>query len=294
MTDPRRPDLPGGISCDEVRDLAAGFVLDALEQVEMAAVREHLADCQEPHPEIAELGGVVPVLQAAVPVVEPPASLKARIMAAAAADLEARSGASAPVAARTQPAAERTQPVAERTQPVGERTQPAGEVIRLDRRRPSMRAWALGIAAVLAIVALGGWNVRLQQQLNDAQAYQQQVASVIDAAQQPGALTAVLRATSPGDPGGFAAVTSDGSIRLAMRDLGPTNGTEVYEAWVIPADGVPKALGHLALRDGGVGYLEAGGLPTEAGMVLAVTREPRAGMTAPSSAPISAGKASLG
>ena len=155
-------------------------------------------------------------------------------------------------------------------------------------------AWALGIAAVLAVVALGGWNLRLQQQLADAQAYQQQVASVIDAAQQPGALAAVLRATAPGDPGGFAAVTSDGVVRVAMRDLGPTSGTEVYEVWVIPADGVPKALGHLALREGGVGYLEASGLPTESGMLLAITKEPKPGATAPSGAPISAGAAQTG
>jgi hypothetical protein len=285
MTDPRRPDLPGGLSCDEVRDLAAGFVLDGLEPAEMAAVREHLADCQEPHPEMAELGGVVPVLQAAVPVVEPPATLKARIMAAAAADLEARRAAEAPVVGAPSPVTEAAAGV--------EVAQPSAEVIRpFEQRRPSMRAWALGIAAVLAIVALGGWNLRLQQQLDDAQAYQHQVAAVIDAAQQPGALTAVLRATSPGDPGGFAAVTSDGSVKLAMRDLAPTSGTEVYEAWVIPADGVPKALGELALREGGVGYLEAGGLPTENGMILAITREPRPGATAPSSNPISAGKAS--
>ena len=285
MTDPRRPDLPGGLSCDEVRDLAAGFVLDGLEPSEMAAVREHLADCQEPHPEMAELGGVVPLLQEAVPVVEPPASLKARIMAAAASDLEARRAADEPVA--------EAPPALTEAAPSAEPARPSADVIRpFERRRPSMRAWALGIAAVVAIVALGVNDVRLQQQLNDAQAYQHQVAAVIGAAQQPGALTAVLRAVAPGDPGGFAAVTADGSIKLAMRDLGPTTGTEVYEAWVIPADGVPKALGELALREGGVGYLEAGGLPTENGMILAITREPGPGATAPSSNPISAGKAS--
>jgi len=284
MTDMRRPDLPGGLSCDEVRDLAGSFVLDALDPAEAAAVRTHLVECPEPHPEMAELGGVVPALLAAVPLMEPPTTLKARIMAAAAADLEARRSTAAPAAEPVAPA-----PPA----PTQEPERPTADVIQpFEPRRRSMRAWALGIAAVLAIVALGGWNVRLQQQLNDAQAYQQQVASVIDAAQQPGALTAVLRATAPGDPAGFAAVTSDGSMKLAMRDLGPISGTEVYEAWVIPADGVPKALGELALREGGVGYLEAGGLPSESGIVLAITREPRPGMTAPSSAPISAGTAS--
>ena len=287
MTDPRRPDLPGGLSCDEVRDLAASFVLDALDPDEMAAVSEHVATCGQPHPEMAELGAVVPALLESVPLVEPPASLKGRIMAAAAADLEARRGSASTSTVTPAPA-----PAPARA----ETPRPTADVIRPfepRRRRPAM-AWALGIAAVLAVVALGGWNLRLQQQLADAQAYQQQVASVVDAAQQPGALAAVLRATAPGDPGGFAAVTSDGVVRVAMRDLGPTSGTEVYEVWVIPADGVPKALGHLALREGGVGYLEASGLPTESGMLLAITKEPKPGATAPSGAPISAGAAQTG
>lgn len=286
MTDPRRPDLPGGLSCDEVRDLAASFVLDALDADELAAVREHVVTCGQPHPELAELGGVVPVLWETVRQVEPPASLKDRIMAAAAADLEARrageAGAQATTAAPMAPVAPTSAPA------------PRAEIIPLAPRRRLSTGWALGIAAVLAIVALGGWNLRLQQQLGDAQAYQQQVAAVIDAARQPGSLAAVLRATAPGDPGGIAAVTPDGTVRLAMRDLGPTSGSEVYEAWVIPADGVPKAIGHLALRDGGVGYLETSGLPTDNGIVLAITKEPEPGRTAPSGPPISAGTATTG
>ena len=81
----------GGLTCDEVRELAGSFVLGALDADEEAAVREHLATCPEAHEEIAELGGVLPALAESVPVVEPPAGLKGRIMAAAAADLEERS-----------------------------------------------------------------------------------------------------------------------------------------------------------------------------------------------------------
>ena len=59
MTDmtatPTRPDL----TCDEVRDLAASFVLGALDAAEADAVRAHLASCADPHAEIAELGRVL-------------------------------------------------------------------------------------------------------------------------------------------------------------------------------------------------------------------------------------------
>ena len=47
---------PRILTCDEVRDLAPLFVLDALDPVEMAAVREHLATCTEAHEELVELG----------------------------------------------------------------------------------------------------------------------------------------------------------------------------------------------------------------------------------------------
>ena len=73
-----------GLTCDEVRELAGAFVLGALEPADDAAVRAHLATCPEAHEEIAELGGVLPVLGESVPLVEPPDGLRARIMAAAA------------------------------------------------------------------------------------------------------------------------------------------------------------------------------------------------------------------
>ena len=110
MTDARRPGgQPGGLTCDEVRDLAASYVLGALTDQEMDAVREHLADCPETHAEFAELGSVVPALDAAVPLMEPPTGLRERVMAAAAADLDARRQADIPpVAASEQPAQTRS------------------------------------------------------------------------------------------------------------------------------------------------------------------------------------------
>lgn len=288
MTEPRDPMRPGGLTHDEAMDLAGSFVLDALEPDDMAAVREHLTTCAESHAEFAELAGVLPALVGSVPLVEPPASLKARVMAAAAADLAARGTATATTAGQA--------PVAEAAAiEAPARPAPITDVIRPIQRRPaSLRAWALGIAAVLAIVALGGWNLSLQRQLDDARAYDQQVATVLDAAQRPGSLTAVMRSPEGQGPNGLAAVTSDGVALLAIRDLAPTSGDEVYEAWVIPADGVPVALGELKLRPGGVGYLEAGGLPAQSGIVLALTREPGPGAKAPSSAPISVGTVTTG
>ena len=63
---------PADLTCDDVREMAGSFVLGALPDAEAAAVRQHLATCADAHAEIAELGSVLPALDASVPVVEPP------------------------------------------------------------------------------------------------------------------------------------------------------------------------------------------------------------------------------
>jgi anti-sigma-K factor RskA len=275
----------GGLTCDEVRDLAGSFVLGALGTDEAAAVREHLASCPEAHEEIAELGGVVPVLAASVPVVEPPDGLKARIMAAAAADLAERRGA---VSGAPRGAAEpASTPPAAPAAPIAF----PGPAERESRRRGTSAAtWVLRIAAVVAIVALAGTNLVLRNQLDAAQAYEQSVAQVLDVAAQPGSLTAILTADG-GTGSGLAAIDSTGQVTLAMQDLAPTSGSQVYEAWVIGGDGVPVPLGSFAVGSGGTASFEAGGLPTTSGIVLALTLESGPGAQTPTPPIISKGVA---
>jgi anti-sigma-K factor RskA len=285
MTRPTRPDL----SCDDVRDLAASFVLGALDADAADAVRAHLASCADPHAEMAELGSVLNVLAEAVPVVEPPAELKGRILAAAAADLETREAVGA---AGAQPDA----PVAPEAPEAGSTVAPTAFPTAAERqqraaRRPGIGSWALRIAAVLAITLLGAWNLLLQNRLDSARTYEESVAAVLDVAGQPGSLTAVLTPEGGDGPAGLAAVASDGTVRIAMSELPATTGAQVYEAWVIGTDGVPKPLGSFAVGESGIAYFEGSGLPTQEGIVLALTLEPGPGAMAPSSTPVSLGTA---
>jgi hypothetical protein len=274
----------GGLTCDEVRDLAGSFVLDALDPDEAAAVREHLATCPEAHEEIAQLGGVVPVLAASVPVVEPPAGLKARVLAAAQADLDDRTRAATRLPAPTEPA-----------EPAG--TSGAAEPIafpgtgeRARRRRRPVAAWVLGIAAVVAIALLGASTLVLRSELDQAQAYQQSVQAVIDVSTKPGSLTAVL--TADGGTGtGLAAIDSAGSVTMAMQDLAPTAGGQVYEAWVIGGDGVPVPIGSFQVGNAGTGAMSASGVTATSGAVLALTLEAGPGATTPTLPIISKGVA---
>jgi anti-sigma-K factor RskA len=280
------PEAMRVLTCDEVREMAGAYVLGALDAAEAGAVRAHLVGHADAHPEIVELGSVIPALAEIVPLVEPPASLKDRIMAAAAADLAARGGA-ATATASAAPAAATPAAAAVPTAPVAFPT--AAE--RAERRaRTSTGGWLLRIAAVLAIAALGGWNLLLQNQLGAAQSYERNVAAVLDAAAEPGSLTAVLTAGG-GTGSGLATVQEDGDLAIAMRDLAPTTGNSVYEAWVIGADGVPVPVGNFRVGDTGIGFLEAGGLPSAEGIVLALTLEPGPGATTPTMPIISSGVA---
>ena len=281
------PDEMRELTCDEVRDQAGAFVLGALEPAEEAAVRAHLETCSDAHAEIAELGGVLPVLDASVPVVEPPAGLKARIMAAAAADLEARGA--IPRTATVVPAATvvAATPASAGAEPTA--FPDASERV-ARRRRTSTGSWILRIAAVIAIVTLGGLNFLLRNQLDSAQSYEQSVAAVIDVASQPGSLTAILTGDKH-TANGLAAISSTGQVTLAMQDLTATSGSTVYTAWVIAGDNAPVALGDFTVGASGTASFSASGLPTTPGLVIALTLEPGPGATAPTLPIISKGVA---
>src|SRR5687767_13237880 len=130
---------------EQAIDVAPAYVLGALEAAEMAAVREHLATCPESHLEFEALGGVVPYLleSPGIEPVEPPASLRDRIMAAAAVDLAARSG---------EPAADTMATATAPTIAFPSATERHSGA----RTRTGRIGWAMRIAAVVAIAALGG------------------------------------------------------------------------------------------------------------------------------------------
>lgn len=270
------------ISCDEARDLAGGYVLGALDRDEDAAVRGHLATCDQPHPEFEALGSVVPALLELDPseLVEPPIGLRDRIMAAAAADLApARGG--VVEAADSSIAASAPIPfpaVADRTAA----TQPGIAA----RRRVD---WGLRIAAVVAIVAAGAWALNLNGQLARAHAFDQAIASVVQAAGQPGAKTVVLTAQKGFASSGIAAVQPDGSVVIAMLDLPATTGSKVYTAWVIVGSEAPVAVGDFAVGSNGPDALTTRPASTPAGATIALTLEPNAGNTAPKGEIVSAG-----
>jgi anti-sigma-K factor RskA len=260
-----------GLTCSDVAELAPAFVLGVLTPAESDAVRRHLADCPELHAEMAELNSVVPALFEAVEPVAPPAGLKDRIMAAASADVAAR-GAAAPRAA-AQPARPVEPPRAVDPQ---RRSWDLGSLF----RRP---VWAgIAAAAVVAAVLLGAWNVQLREQVAGLQAYRNGVSQVLDAAAKPGAQLAVLSDPSgAAGPTGLAAIAADGTVAMVMRNLTPTTGSQVYEAWLIAGKQAPVPIGGFAVGSSGTASFLATHPPLGEGVVVALTLEPKEGATAP-------------
>jgi anti-sigma-K factor RskA len=279
------------ISHDDVRDLAAGFVLGALAPEEAAAVREHLESCPEPHPEIDELGGVVPYLAESLDPVAPPVGLRGRILAAAAAERPAaeRPAAERPAAGSSAAPAE---PIAFPTPAERARPTHGGP-----DRPPSPLTWAMRIAAVLAIALLGAWNLQLQGRLSGveddlaaATAYQEGVANVLAVATQDGAAVAILApAHSSSVARGLAATSPDGTVVLSMHDLEPTSGDELYEAWVIVGGAAPVPLGGFAVGENGTGTFQGSTDLAEPGALLALTLEPGPGATTPTAPVLTVG-----
>jgi hypothetical protein len=285
------------LTCDQVRDLAAGFVLGALDPAAVHDVRDHLAECREPHPEMDELGGVVPYLAESVEPLEPPVELGGRIMDAIEAEIRAGRrtdaaadrlitslGAGSSAAAAGPPA---VPPAAESPLPEAPANPPAAPIdlaAERSRRRSPLR-WVAAVAAIAAVVviaALGAWNLSLNQQLSSAQAQQAAVNEVLALAQLPGGQAAILvPGPTGGNPAGLAAIGPDGSFAMAVHGLDPTSGSEVYEAWVIGPSGTPQPVGSFAVAADGLGRLSASQVPTGSSLTVGLTHEPGAGATTP-------------
>ena len=276
------------LTCDEVRDLAPLFAADALEADEMAAVREHLAACSEAHEEVLAFGEAAAALLETVEPVAPPPALKARLMAAAAADLESGAHPAAPTAIErvtvsSAPVAAPTAPVASDS-PVPQPVDLASE----RARRRSRAGWLVAVAAVIGVIALGGWNIALRQDLTAAQAYGQGVDQALDLATQPGSVTAIL-ASEDGSSSGLAVIGADGTTRIAVRGLAPTSGSQVYTAWAIEGDAAPVALGDFTVGADGLATATVTSPTSNPGAVVALTLEPVPGATAPAGPVVAAG-----
>ena len=255
------------MSHSEYEELAAGYVLGALEPDDEHAFQQHLGGCSVCEANVRELEAVVGELAYAAPPVDPPDTLWAGIRR------EIR-----PEAAR------RTSIPAAAPGP------PAGAGVRRLRLLPALAA----AAAILLVVVLSLWNLNLRDQ---NAVYRDRVAALERATQlanDPSASLVTLD-DQPGTTGAQATVIAssrqDRGV-LLVENLPPLQRNRVYELWGVPGgnlDKAEKALVFVPLRRQGTQALQFE-VPIQPGTVFAITEEPGPdGSEKPSSKPLLVG-----
>ncbi len=279
---------PGGITCEEVTELAGLFVLDALQPDERAAVVAHLETCPEAHEEVRAMGGVAPALASLAQPVDAPPELKSRVMAAYAADAAAGQLAAQGAAPTTvtHPAkmpgrystGERMKPVPAATPAVPSRAA---------WRVPAWAGWTAAIAAVLVLAVVGVWALGLQSQINDANQRAALLSDAIAAYSAPDSQTAVLDDPNS-SAAGFAAVTADGTAYVVLSDLPPAPSGSTYQGWYI-VDNAPVSAGLVTVGPDGL-MLMTDSQPASGTSAIAFTVEPSGGSEQPTSQPFVVGE----
>lgn len=202
------------IDCDTVDELAPAYAVDAVSIDETRAVSDHLESCDRPHVETRELISAAAFVPDAVEPMPPSAGLRVRLMATVAAT-----------------------PQEHRPAVV-----PAFDTPPHHARAPWWRFAPLpsAIAAVAMAVAigLGAWNLSLSHQLADRDEALRAVAAADAAYVAEGAA-------------GRGWVIESGDQAIFMADgLAELAAGELYEFWLIDAEGNAVAAGTLADADG--------------------------------------------
>jgi len=264
---------------DELRELTGGYALGVLSDQERRALEAHLPTCVECAREVGEFASVAGGLALAVPQVDPPAALRARVLKAV---LSAESP---------------------RVDPIP--FPPPAPV-----RTSALPAW-LAAAAAIAAVALGLYSLNLRERISrleddlrvanaraagverelqiarSGNSNARQIATVLDA---PDVRTIDLlgQKNAPAATGRAYWSPTRGLVFTASNLPAPSVGRQ-YQLWVIPQGGVPVSAGMLDLEGGGLTMaLVDSSIASRVGTV-AVTMEPAGGVPQPTSDPVLAG-----
>jgi anti-sigma-K factor RskA len=256
------------MSHSEYEELAAGYVLGALEPDDEHVFQRHLGGCEACEANVRELEAVAGELAYAVPPVDPPDTLWAGIRR------EIK-----PEAAR--------RPTVPRPATPDAGARGRGRGLRL---LPGLAA----AAAILLVAVLSLWNLNLRE---ENATYRDRVAALeraTELANDPNAALVTLD-DSPGPQGARAAVIAS-SLQdrgvLIVENLPPLARDRVYELWGAPGgdfNQAEKALVFQPLRRPGTQTLEFE-VPIQPGTVFAITEEPGPdGSAKPTTQPILTG-----
>jgi Anti-sigma-K factor rskA len=271
----------------EYEELAAGYVLGALEPDDEHVFQRHLGGCRVCEANVRELAAVAARLADAVPPVEPPDTVWAGIRREIREDAARGRIPGAPWPPGPRPTSSGPPAPDPPGRPSPDRLGPRGR-----------GAWLLGglaAAAALLVVALSIWNLALRDQ---NAAYRDRVAALERAAELINEPNAALVALDDAPGAGEGRATVVASTRqdrgvLLVEDLPALQRGRVYELWGVPEGRIEraqKAVVFIPLRRQGVQTLEFE-VPIQPGTVFAITDEPGpTGSEKPTTQPLLVGK----
>lgn len=244
------------MNCDDAEDLLGAYALDALPEQEAAAMRAHIAGCDEHAARVADLRAVAVELAALAEPVEAPPRLRARVLDAVAADAASvRSNAPRPIMAA----------------PSRDRVLPGSAEL----RRASLYRW--GALAAVLVVALGGllaWNLVLMNRSNNG----------VDQFATHATSIATLKNASGAAAGTVVYFAGDKKALVVVDDLPPLDANKnVYEMWAVNGTQAKS-----------IGLMQSGGPQTKVvvpfdaarSQTIAITVEPAGGSPQPTTPPI--------
>jgi anti-sigma-K factor RskA len=253
----------------EYEQLAAGYVLGALEPDDEHVFQRHLGGCAECEANVRDLEEVVGTLAYAAPPVDPPETLWASIQRE--------------VRREARPEARRAPP-----QP-----QPQPRVVRPRRWGSPWVGRLAAAAAIVAVAALSVWNLNLR---DENAGYRDRVTALEQATRllnEPDTAKVTLEGSAAGAQATVLAAPAQDRGVLIVDNLPPLQRDKVYELWGIPKGGTgkPRKAVIVVPLQQGPQTLEFE-MPIERDTVFAITEEPAPdGSEQPTTRPILSGAA---
>jgi anti-sigma-K factor RskA len=245
--------------------MIGAYVADALDDDERTAFEQHLAGCESCRREVAEFTETLGELSRLTES-PPPAALRASVLTGIA-------------TVRSLPP-EEPRPEPAPAVPVGtQATSPAPVDDLAARRQRRVRRVLIGLAAaaLVAVVALGGWVAVLVEDQRAQQVASQQVTELLTA---PDAK--VYATELNGAPVSYVVSRERNQALLVGTDVRSLGADKVYQVWTLVGEDATSQ----GLMDGGDSVAHWFGAPIGTAEAMAVTVEPAGGSPTPSTEPL--------
>jgi anti-sigma-K factor RskA len=242
--------------------LAAGHALSALEPAEEHLFRAHLAGCTRCQHDVAEHEATLGLLAHAADPADPPPSVLEGI----------RAGMSP-----RRPVAEPVDPT-----PLGAPAPVASledARSRRERRTGATGRWVGAAAAAALVLGLGGWNLALRAEQQDAREYGDRLALAVRELASPEARDVALTA----DDGSVVAVAvvREREVSVVVDGLAPNPDETTYVLWAQDGTGAVSAVGAFDVDEQEVEVFTGLGVDADPGSVTAFLVSEEQGEQAP-------------